>query len=358
MCTDIDSARAATAVIPGAALDIDERIKWYHSPIAREELQRLMVRSDWRGFRQMGQHLGLLLATGTLAFWVSRNLPWPWVIPAVYLHGSFYTFIGMGTAGHELCHRTVFKTKFWNEFFLWVVSFLGWSNFVAFRTSHVKHHQLTTYQGLDLEVVLPQKLNRREWLWAFTIHIPGIWRVLRTAMRYSVGRLEGDWENRIFPESNPALRRQLANVSRFVLIAHVALAALFIHYQLWILFFLVTLAPLTASWLGLLCSFPQHAGMQPNVPDFRLCCRTMILNRFVSFLYWQMNYHIEHHMYAAVPFFRLRELRRAIASDLPPASHGLLATWKDLLPILKRQRTEPDYCIIPTLPPPSRSAAR
>lgn len=43
----------------------------------------------------------------------------------------------------------------------------------------------------------------------------------------------------------------------------------------------------------------QHAGLSDNVPDFRLCCRTMILNPFFRFLYWHMNYHTEHHMYAA-----------------------------------------------------------
>jgi len=153
-----------------------------------------------------------------------------------------------------------------------------------------------------------------------------------------------------FPRIELPLRRQLLNCSRVVLATHVILAAVFVYFHLWIMFLLVTFAPFYASWLQLLCGFPQHAGLQSNVPDYRLCCRTMILSPFVSFLYWQMNYHSEHHMYAAVPFFNLRKLRQAIESDLPPAPRGLWVTWKELLPVLRRQKEDPTYVFVPLLP--------
>jgi hypothetical protein len=41
----------------------------------------------------------------------------------------------------------------------------------------------------------------------------------------------------------------------------------------------------------------------PNVPDWRITYHTMILGSVTGFLYWKRNYHIEHHMFAAVPFF-------------------------------------------------------
>ena len=37
-----------------------------------------------------------------------------------------------------------------------------------------------------------------------------------------------------------------------------------------------------------------------------------------QFFYWNMNYHVEHHMYAAVPYYNLPKLRKAI--------RGLFAT--------------------------------
>jgi fatty acid desaturase len=90
--------------------------------------------------------------------------------------------------------------------------------------------------------------------------------------------------------------------------------------------------------------------MTPDVPDFRLCCRTYTCSWFPAFLYWNMQYHVEHHMFPAVPFYNLPRLRKAIEHDLPPAPHGLLATWRELIPILKRQRREPGYFFAPILP--------
>jgi fatty acid desaturase len=63
-----------------------------------------------------------------------------------------------------------------------------------------------------------------------------------------------------------------------------------------------------------------------------------------------MQYHIEHHMFPAIPFYNLPELRKAIQHDLPPATHGLFKTWREILPVLKKQRLNPEYTFIPDLP--------
>ena len=118
----------------------------------------------------------------------------------------------------------------------------------------------------------------------------------------------------------------------------------------WMLPVLITLAPFYGGWLLFLCNNTQHVGLQDNAPDFRLCTRTIILNPFVRFLYWHMNYHIEHHMYAAVPCYHLGQLHALIADDLPDCPVGLVATWKAIIPILREQKRDPSYQYIPTLP--------
>jgi fatty acid desaturase len=70
-----------------------------------------------------------------------------------------------------------------------------------------------------------------------------------------------------------------------------------------------------------------------------------------------MNYHVEHHMFPAVPFYNLPKLRAAIAADLPPAPHGLITTWREILPVLRRQDTDPSYAFIPVLPETPRTSA-
>ena len=86
--------------------------------------------------------------------------------------------------------------------------------------------------------------------------------------------------------------------------------------------------------------------------DFRLCTRTVILSPFVRFLYWHMNYHIEHHMYAAVPCYNLGKLHQQISYDLPACPRGLVAAWKEIISTLRRQKSDPAYQRVPELPPP------
>jgi fatty acid desaturase len=158
------------------------------------------------------------------------------------------------------------------------------------------------------------------------------------------------WLRRIIPESNRELRREHRNWARTVLWGHLGLAVLFVATGHWFLVIIVTFGCQYCNWLKMLCAAPQHIGLSPNVSDFRLCTRTYTCSWFPGFLYWNMQYHLEHHMFPAVPFYNLPRLREAIAYDLPPAPHGLWATWRELLPIMRRQRMDRDYVFVPQLP--------
>jgi fatty acid desaturase len=120
---------------------------------------------------------------------------------------------------------------------------------------------------------------------------------------------------------------------------------------LWLVPILTTFGVFYGGWLRFLCNNTQHAGLQDDVPDFRLCTRTVLLGPLTRFLYWHMNYHIEHHMYAAVPCYNLGRLHRAIRHDLPKSPQGLWAAWRQIVTVLKRQAAEPEYQFMATLPP-------
>jgi fatty acid desaturase len=106
---------------------------------------------------------------------------------------------------------------------------------------------------------------------------------------------------------------------------------------------MLTFSNCYGAWLFWLCNNTQHVGLQDNVADFRLNCRTFLLNPLPRFLYWQMNYHIEHHMYPTVPCYRLKQLRKTIQHDLPPASVGLVQVWQEITAILQKQQADPTY---------------
>lgn len=77
----------------------------------------------------------------------------------------------------------------------------------------------------------------------------------------------------------------------------------------------VGLTNLLGSWLMVLYGKTQHAGLAENVLDHRLNCRTVYMNAIHRYLYWNMNYHLEHHMFPLVPYHRLPELHAIVKDD-------------------------------------------
>jgi fatty acid desaturase len=335
------------------ASDPTVHIKWYRTPLDRKVLARLNARSDAKGFAQALGHLGLMVLTGGLAL-VAMTL-WPWwvVVLLVFLHGTLGSFLL--NAVHELVHRSVFETPLFNRLFVRIFAFFGWVNFEHFALSHLRHHQFTLHPPDDLEVVLPIQLMARQFFLTGLVNIPGGIEVLRTTARHARGRFSGEWEGRLFPAERPDRARPVIRWARILLAGHAAILVVSLIAGWWLLPVLTSLLPFYGSWLFFLCNNTQHIGLQDNVPDFRLCCRTFMLNSVVRFVYWHMNYHTEHHMYAAVPCYNLGALHRAIAHDLPPCPQGIISTWREIALILKIQAVNPAYqhvALLPGTPPP------
>lgn len=328
----------------------ENKINWYRSPLDKAVLKELTKRSDFPGFIRITALLAMVVLTGSLAYYAYLNWSWWAVVAACYLHGTLFQFIGLSGPGHELSHYTFFKSRFWNEFFSRLTGFLTWTDCVFFRLSHTKHHQWTVHRGLDGEVILPVRISRLEWLFFFTFDFKKLYLTLKASLLLSVGIVKGDWTEKLLPDVDVKRRSQVIRWARTLLIGHVVLAGVFLYFGQWFLLVLVTFVPFYAQWLNVLCTQSQHSGLQASVPDFRLCCRSVRLNPFLQFLYCNMNYHIEHHMYAAVPFYNLPKLSKVIEHDLPKAPPSLYTAWRDILPAIRRQKTEPDYYLQVNLP--------
>lgn len=337
----------------------DAKIQWYRPKVDPKLMSKLMQRSDFRGLCQALGHLVLWIATGVGSYLIYRHITaanWPWAVPlllaALFVHGNIGSFMG-GTACHELSHNTVFKSRALNDFFHAVYAFLSWFDKVWFRPSHVRHHRVTVHQDYDGEVVLPQRFYFRDWqfwLGLFAWNPVGTWNLVKVHVQRICGKLGNSWFEFVLPAKDAALRREHRRWACIVLFGHLALAAAYIATGHWFLIVVFTIGTQYASLLGFLCASPQHYGLSPNVPDHRLSCRTFTLSPFPAFLYWNMQYHIEHHMFPGVPFFNLPKLRKAIEHDLPPAHHGLRATWREMLEIHRRQQQDPKYAYIPPIP--------
>jgi fatty acid desaturase len=72
------------------------------------------------------------------------------------------------------------------------------------------------------------------------------------------------------------------------------------------------------------------------------------------FIYWNMNYHVEHHMFPMVPYHRLPELHQLIKHDLPAPNTSILQAYREVWPALKRQLRYEDWFIKRELPPTAK----
>jgi fatty acid desaturase len=104
------------------------------------------------------------------------------------------------------------------------------------------------------------------------------------------------------------------------------------------------------TWLSVYFGLTQHLGLAEDVLDHRLSARTVYMNPIFRFVYWNMNYHVEHHMFPMVPYHALPRLHAAIRHNLPPPYASTWAAYREVLPALLRQWRDPAFHIRRPLP--------
>ncbi len=331
-----------------------ERINWYRTPLDAQTLREFTQRSDLRALLYAGSFLLIFaVTTGTAVYFFLRQ-NWIAMAIACYVHSTFYGFMSMAAAVHELSHGTAFKTKALNEFFYKLFSFLTWNNPVHFRASHALHHQYTVHRGVDKEVVqgpVMERISLKNLIFWFTLDIPHFLRFVGLNFQHAAGDGEADyffWDP-LFPPDDPR-RREMIRWARIVVVGHLLLLGLFIVTEMWVLIYLITFGSFFATGLSKLCGALQHTGLSESTPDWRLVCYTVKFGPVMRFLYWNMNYHIEHHMYAAVPFYRLPRFHEHVKHDFPEPQPGFLRALRHLWSIKRIQQQDPAYVYRPELP--------
>ncbi|MBA3708895.1 MAG: fatty acid desaturase [Planctomycetes bacterium] len=323
-------------------------IRWYRTPIEREAMKQVLKKSDLLAALQTGGFLATITATGATVICAYAAGLWWAILPLLFLHGMVMSFLINGV--HELRHETVFTNRRVNRFFAALLAFPGWINHHHFAESHGRHHRYTMHPPADLEVTLPVTIRWRDfWRQGFcnlswpAWSVQGTWNTAR-------GRFDGDWNRAIFPESDPGKRRPVVRWAWTLLIGHGVILAVSLAMHWWIVPLVVSFAPIFGAWLFWLCNNTQHVGLQDNVADARLCCRTIVINPIARFLYWHMNFHTEHHMFAAAPCYRLGKLHRLMRDDLPPCPVGLVATWTHIMEVMRKQAADASYRHVASLP--------
>jgi fatty acid desaturase len=318
---------------PLAEVRSNLRVEWYRCPVERDRLRQLSKRSNLQGLFQALGHLALFVCTGSLVYTCSVHHNWIGFAVSLFAHGTVGSFL-FGVAPHELGHGTVFRTKWLNKFFMYLFSLLSWWDPFDYASSHTYHHRYTQYPDGDRENVLPLEPSLAPFLLLqlFTINLfsgPGrtfgkggaisaIFITIKSALGI-VGRTDipsREWIKTLH-DDQPVEAQKSMWWSRLQLVFHGGVLAIAIWSGLWVLPLILSLFPFIASACPYFVGMTQHCGLKDNAPDFRKCARSFTVNPLVGFLYWRMNWHTEHHMYAGVPCYNLRKLAKEISDDMP-----------------------------------------
>jgi fatty acid desaturase len=314
---------------------------WYRSAVPRAAMKELIQRRDGPAIRDAILWYSLILGAGGLAY---LSVGTHWSIPAFLLYGTLYA----GPADsrwHEAGHGTAFRTRWMNRVLYQLASFQVMRRPTVWRWSHARHHADTLVTGRDREVQAQLPINPLGLLADFVglKLAPG---EFVKAILNAAGWLSEE-EKSFIPEAEWGRVIGQARVW-VVLFALVVGASLYLGSWLPLLY--VGLPSVYGAWLYNFFGLPQHACLPENGLDYRLNSRTVMMNRVSRFLYWNMNYHLEHHMFAMVPYHALPRLHEAIKDDCPPPYAGNLAAYREILPALLRQWRDPSYHVKRVLP--------
>lgn len=302
---------------------------WYRSPIEREALLQLMGRTNGRATIDLAVWVTLLGVSGT---WLVMSWMSWWSIPAAFIYGTLYGS-ACDARWHECGHRTAFASKGANEVVYHVASFMALREPVSWRWSHNRHHSETIIVGRDPEIAYPRPTSRRTIL----LECFGLLSARNEFAKYlfnARGLLTSEEATYLPHREN----QRAIFWGRLHLGIWASVIAVGVWQQSLLPLMLIGLPSLYGRWLMVATGITQHAGLAEDTFDHRDNTRTVMMNPVLRFLYSNMNYHLEHHMYPAVPYYRLAQLHTLIADDLPTPAPSVWAAYQEIIPALGKIR--------------------
>lgn len=314
---------------------------WFKPSIDRALMRQLMQRNNlWAGLH-VTSWFAALIVTGWLGHraWGS----W-WAVPAFLVYGILYGSMS-DSRWHECGHRTAFRTKWINDVVYYIASFMVFREPESWRWSHARHHSDTIIVGRDNEISFKRQVPVFRYVLEM-IGITGVPAEFKKLVRNSVGIFPADQR-----DYQPA---ETLNTSKWASRAYLLVIATVIGIALWAESFEPLMYTVLPSFYGrfymVVLGITQHAGLAEDVTDHRLNTRTIYMNPLNRWIYWNMNYHVEHHMYPSVPFHQLKRLHEAVKPQLPTPYPSLWSALKEVLPALRKQATDENYFVRRNVP--------
>ncbi|XXF78658.1 fatty acid desaturase family protein [Myxococcaceae bacterium GXIMD 01537] len=269
--------------------------------------------------------LGALAFTwGTIAAAFALVARWPSVLTvlvALVVIGGRQ--LALGILAHDASHGALLPSRRLNDFAgQWLCAVFIWGDLARSRRHHLTHHHYSvTEEDPDLPLVLPFPMPRAELAKRFAKDLLGVTGALRVAANLLTDlgfvAFSSSGEAKLVDQS----RRTVGDLARTaavnlypVLVANaVLLGVLWLCGHPWLLLLWWGAWATTFNVFARVRSFVEHA-CTPDASDPLRGVRTVRVS------FWErltvaphhVNFHLEHHLLQAVPFFQLPRLHRLL----------------------------------------------
>lgn len=285
---------------------------------SREEIAQLTARSDWRGLWAIASTWAIIAgAFVMLALWPNVLT---FVLALCIIAGRQ---LALAILEHEGAHGTLFKTRWMNNVLAdWLCARPVWQNLMKYRAHHLVHHTKTGTE-LDPDISLhagypatPRSMLRKslrdlsgytglKLLFGLVLMDAGVikWTVANDVTRLpQAGRRWWDYPLTFLRNAYGML---ITNTALFAIFAACGHAW---FYGVWVLAYLTPF-----PFFLRIRSLAEH-GMLERVPDMFRNTRTTRAGIFARM--WvapvHVNYHLEHHAMASVPYYRLPRMHQLL----------------------------------------------
>ena len=310
---------------------------WFKPELDRNKLKDLSQRKDLPGLIHFFFYFLFLFISGYLAY-----ITWGtwWSLFFFFIYGTIYAFSVANW--HETVHRTAFKTRWINEIFYHTSSFMCDFEGFRWRWSHTFHHThtLQTEGDYDHEIQISRPT---ELFWFFLNYIPFTdllypHRLIKyEVLKHAFGKL-APVANISVPKNQK--KKIIWNSRLYVFIwVSIFVFSYYIGSILPVLYIILPTYYGKPIWFAV--NVTQHLGAAIDTKDHRLSSYSLKINPILSFLYWKMEYHLEHHMFPMVPSYNLKKLQNEIKDQLPKPFNGLYDFYKAVLPSVIKLATNP-----------------
>jgi fatty acid desaturase len=214
--------------------------------------------------------------------------------------------MAFGVLVHETGHKSFFTSQSVNDFVAtWLSGYWVFSDKDSYMKGHLMHHK-------DCGTVDDPDLKN------FDAYPVSITSFKRKVLRDITGKI--GWRRIVsigrslyrFNELKPGVKKMLAGgvICNLALLLALSVAGFAWLYALWVIAFMTS-----HMLISRIRQIAEHAAVPDHFdPDIRLNTRTIYISWLQALLVAPhgLNFHLEHHLMASVPIYRLRELHQIL----------------------------------------------